>query len=252
MTEQRRLDADSAVPSPRPIPDLGFFAPGGGQSTQFSAPSPASVPSQFGAPSALTAPPSQFGAPSPFGGPGVTAPRTPPGGRTSRSPWLVVAAAGALLGLLALVIGGRFAWSQFVADPVLPHTLLGLPRLQGAEVDAQMAAMSAEMRDELSDGSKVEVGIYTDGQGTGYVVMAIRGGSRPGSGDDSDDFSGWTKSEHDGVQCQSSPPTAAAGLGATLCIEGFFRRAVAVFALGLVPPDPATVARATSEAWDAQ
>lgn len=38
----------------------------------------------------------------------------------------------------------------------------------------------------------------------------------------------------------------------TVCIRGQWRRAVAVFGVALTPPDPATVARATAEAWDAQ
>ena len=65
-------------------------------------------------------------------------------------------------------------------------------------------------------------------------------------------FASWTKTEQDGTACYSKPAQAAAGVGATMCMNGFWRRGVIVLGMGLTAPDPATVARATNEAWDAQ
>ena len=49
-------------------------------------------------------------------------------------------------------------------------------------------------------GSAAKVALYSDGQGTGYMLFAVRGGSESaGSGSGDDPFAGWTKSEQDGT-----------------------------------------------------
>lgn len=261
MTEhdQQAADRTDEVPVPRgPVPDLGFFAgsppprDGGGPF--------GGAPSQFGgAPSQFGGAPSQFGtAPAPFGSPGPAfpAPPAPPpvgaprAGGASSTVKLVVGGVAVVL-LLVAVFGGRFAWQQFVADPVAPDTLMGMPRIAGAS-DALLRGAQDGLTSELSSGSAVEVALYTNGQGSGYMLFAVRGGSRPGSGDSSDPLNGWTESERDGVSCFSKPAQVAAGIGVTMCMKGFWRRGVIVMGMGLTPPDPGVVARATNEAWDAQ
>lgn len=251
------------LPAPRgPVPDLGFFAgpppprdPGafGGAPPQFGG----SAPSQFGGA------PSQFGAPaaSQFGG---TVGTLPPPGPAALAPargigptWKIAAAGAALVLLVGIFFGGRFGWQQFMADPVTPDTLMGMPRVTDASADQLLQGAQDGLADELSSGSAAKVALYSDGQGVGYILFAVRGGSRPGSGGSSpssgdDPFAGWTESEEDGTRCYSQPAQVAAGLGVTMCIHGFWRRAVFVMGMGLTPPDPAVVARATDEAWDAQ
>ena len=85
--------------------------------------------------------------------------------------------------------------------------------------------------------------------------MALRGGEKPGFGDDGDDVdwtAGWAESTHDGARCYTQGAQSGAGVGVTFCMRGFFRRAVVVMGFGLAAPDPATVARGTGEAWRAQ
>ena len=291
MTEQDRprdapaADSAAPVPPPRPVPDLGFFAgapqpraPGGA----FAGPAPASdgqfgtfgataaPPSQFGGAAAPTeggqfgtfggapAPTGQFGAPgSPFGAPAAAFPGPPGpppgarvgGGSTTR---LVVAGVAVVLLLVAL-LGGRFAWQQFVADPVLPDTLGGMPRLAGAESASELSTMQQGVTDELASGGTAKVGLYSDGQGSGYVLVAVRGGSDstdPGS--EPDVLATWSRSEQHGTTCYTKPAQAAEGLGVTMCMQGFWRRGVLVLGMGLTAPDPALVAQVTDEAWDAQ
>ncbi len=153
--------------------------------------------------------------------------------------------------LTGLVLGGRFGWQQFVADPVVPDTLLGMPRV-GDVSDEEIKNIQDGLSDELSTGSAAKVALYSDGQGTGYMLFAVRGGSSTSSGSGDDAFASWTKTEQDGTACYSKPAQAAAGVGATMCMNGFWRRGVIVLGMGLTAPDPATVARATNEAWDAQ
>jgi len=273
VTEQDRRHAappaEPAAPVPppaaRPVPDLGFFAgapqprDGGGFGASFGGATPA-PPSQFGqfgasAPTGrLDDPGSPFGAPAPAfpGPPGPPGP--PPGARggTGSTTKLVVGGVAVLL-LLVAVLGGRFAWQQFVADPVLPETLGGMPRLAGAEADAELSGMQQGVTDELASGGTAKVGLYTDGQGTGYVLVAVRGGSAstdPGS--EPDILATWTKTEQDGTTCYTTPAQAAEGVGVTMCVQGFWRRAVLVMGMAVSPPDPAVVAQVTEEAWDAQ
>ena len=270
-------DPATSVPPARPVPDLGFFAgapqprdggafggsvapASGGQFGAFGAPAP---PSQFGG-----APTDQFGqfgtaapglgAPgSPFGAPGPALPGlpgSPPGARAGvgSTTKLVVAGVAVLL-LLVAVLGGRFAWQQFVADPVLPDTLGGMPRLAGAETDPDLSTMQQGVTDELAEGGTAKVGLYSDGQGTGYVLVAVRGGSDSTDPESEPEIlATWTKSEQDGTTCYTKPAQAAEGLGVTLCVEGFWRRAVLVLGMGLAAPDPGVVAQVTDEAWDAQ
>lgn len=247
-----------------PVPDLGFFAaPGqatGGSSvggSSFGGPPPQPEQSRFGGPPAAPtspfAPPaaSQFGG-GQFGGAAPPVATPPPPAPKSSSGWKIAAAAVAAVLLIGGVFGGRFAWQQFVADPVLPETLLGMPRFADPTVETAMRGAQDQMLDELAAGSEAEIGIYTDGQGTAYVLIALRGGEKSGSsGDDIDATEGWAETTHGDVTCQTSPPTAELG-GGSMCVRGFWRRGVAVMGFGQTPPDPATVARATDEAWAAQ
>ena len=185
----------------------------------------------------------------PFRSPPQAAAPVPP--RRGVSPWLLFGVIGVGLGLVAALFIGRFAWQQFAQTPVVPDTLMGMPRLVGAEIDEQVEAIRREVGQDLTAGSATRVGLYTDGQGTGYVVMALRGGARPGRADDAD-MTGWTQSQQDGATCWSQSATVPGGVAVSYCVRGFFRRSVAVFAVGATPPDPFVVAQATREVWDAQ
>ena len=140
-----------------------------------------------------------------------------------------------------------------MADQVLPDTLGGMPRIAGAEADAELAGMQQGVAGDLASGGSAKLALYTDGRGTGYVLIAVRGGSsRPGSGSDADALASWSKSEQGGTTCYSKSAQAAEGVGVTMCLQGFWRRAVVVLVMGVTPPDPAVVAQATEEALDAQ
>jgi hypothetical protein len=264
VTEQDRQHAApsaepaAAVPPPRPVPDLGFFA-GAPQPRDggFGAAPPATG-DQFGQFGGAAPPTSHFGGPaSPFGAPapvfpGAPAPAPGAGTGTGSATKLVVAGVGVVL-LLVAVFGGRFAWQQFVADPVLPDTLGGMPRFAGAEADADLSGMQHGVTDELASGGTAQVGLYTDGQGSGYVLVAVRGGSASTDPDsDPDVLATWTRSEQSGTTCYTKPAQAAEGVGVTMCVQGLWRRAVLVMGMGLTPPDPAVVAQVTEEAWGAQ
>jgi hypothetical protein len=114
--------------------------------------------------------------------------------------------------------------------------------------------MQDSVGSELTKGSKVEAALYADGLGNGYLLVAVRGGSRPGSSSGDDPMAGWTKTESDGATCWSSPSTATgtADFSATMCMRGFWRRAVMVMGFSAYPLDASRVARAAGEAWDAQ
>jgi hypothetical protein len=167
--------------------------------------------------------------------------------------------AAAVVVLIGLVLGGRFGWQQFVAHPVTPDTLMGMPKVAGPAGDDVAAEFRSSTAPELATGSSSEVAFYTDGRGVGYILVAVRGGGgRPsGSGDASgaestDPFAGWTKSTVDGTTCYSKPAQNAAGAGVTFCARSLWRRAVVVLGIADAPPDPIAVTRATNEAWDAQ
>jgi hypothetical protein len=285
MPEQTRDSTAPAPPAPpaRPVPDLGFFAgapapsagafgaPGATSSFGTPAAAPFGTPqaAPFGAPTS-----SQFGqpGPAPFGSPaGPFASGPAPVGSTSvprpgsgAGPgWKLAAAGGAVIVLVALVLVGRFGWQQFLADPVAPDTLMGMPKVGGADTDAMAAQLADGFGEELGSGSKTAIAMYSDGLGSGYVLAALRGGSGSSSsgndsgtssapGDEEEPFAGWAKTTMDGVDCYSQPAQAAGGMGTTVCMRDLWRRAVVVFGVASVPPDPATVARATNEAWDAQ
>ena len=267
MTDQDRqhaappADPAAPVPPPRPVRDLGFFAApqprdGGSFGGSFGGAAPV-APSQFGG--AAPAAGGQFGTfgDAPFGAPAPAytgPPGPPPGARRGTGPTTKVVVAGvAVLVLLLAVFGGRFGWQQFVADPVLPDTLGDMPRLAGAKSDAELGGMQQGVTDQLAAGGTAKVGFYSDGLGSGYLLFAVRGGSDstdPGS--EPDLLAGWTKTEQDGTTCYTQPAQAAEGVGVTMCVQGFWRRAVLVLGLAATPPDPATVATVTAEAWDAQ
>ena len=158
--------------------------------------------------------------------------------------------------LVAVVLGGRFGWQQFVAEPVLPDRLAGMPRVTGPAADQATAQMEDQVGGLLSAGSKTKVGLYTYGRGIGYLVVAVRGGVKSGSGgsgDGADATAGWTRTEVNGATCMSqSEPSAQGPVGTTFCTRGFWRRAVIVYGFSTLLPQPAAVADATAEAWDAQ
>jgi hypothetical protein len=263
VTDQSQDTRHEGAEPPRPpIPDLGFFAgaptpsggaPGFGGSPPVGASSPFGTPaaSPFGTPAA-----SPFGTPAPFD---TSAPWAGTGQQPgARSGWsgrakALVAAAGVIV-LVAAVLGGRFGWQQFFADPVTPDTLMGMPKVTGAGTDEMAEQMRDQLGDELSSGSKAEVALYTNGQGMGLLLFAIRGSDRPGasSGDGKDPFAGWTKSEVGDTVCYSQQAPTPTGIGTTLCTRTFWRRAVIVVGLSTPSLTAQSVAQATDEAWDAQ
>jgi len=255
-----RTPEDAAV---RPVPDLGFFAgaPAGGSGSSFGGGGGSAPPSAFGG----TPTSNQFGsapAVTPFGtapfGTAFGAPgqriAPPAAGRGSVSSTTKIVAGVVGLVLLAVsVFGGRFVWRHFFADPVLPQTLMGAPRLVDASVEAGLREAQDSVGAELTAGSEAKVALYTDGQGLGYMLFALRGSDRPGNGGEGDSATaGWAESKHGNIACFQKPAQADTGLGVTFCVRGFFRRAVVVMAFGLTPPEPAMVARGTEEAWAAQ
>ena len=269
MTDQTQDSRREGAEPPRPpIPDLGFFAgspaPSGG-SPVFGGSPVGAAPSQFGTPAAppVGAPagpalgtPAPFGSPAPFdtAPPWAATGAQPGGGRGwSGRTTALVAAAGVIV-LVAVALGGRLGWQQFVADPVLPDRLAGMPRVTGPAADQATAQMEAQVGEQLSAGSKTRVALYTYGRGIGYLVVAVRGGVRSGSGGDGpDSTAGWTKTEVNGASCMSkSQPSAQGPVGTTFCTRGFWRRAVIVYGFSTLLPEPAAVADATAEAWDAQ
>ena len=170
--------------------------------------------------------------------------------------------------LLALLIGlvliagsvaaGRFGWRQFVADPVVPDTLQGMPRITDPAFEAGTRSIQDSVKKDLTAGSKAEIGLYSDGQGLGYMLFALRGSSQPGQGDGGDDeLKNAVKTTHGDVECYAMPSEPGSAVAATMCMRSFWRRAVLVMAFsdarpGFPPPDPKMVARATDEAWNAQ
>lgn len=266
MTEQ----ATPEGATPRPVPDLGFFAgapTGGGSSfgsgsgavpagyggaptsNQFGS---APAAHQFGSAPAVT----PFGtapAGTAFGAPGQRLAPPAAGRRSANATTKVVAGVVGLVLLAVAVFGGRFVWRHFFADPTLPETLMGAPRLVDASIEAGLREAQESVGAELTAGSEAKVALYTDGQGLGYMLFALRGSDRPGKGGEGDSApAGWAESKHGNIACFQQPAQADTGLGVTFCVRGFFRRAVVVMAFGLTPPDPAMVARGTEEAWAAQ
>jgi hypothetical protein len=164
------------------------------------------------------------------------------------------AAVAAVVVLIGMVLVGRFGWQQYVADPVAPDTLIGMPKVTSTGT----VEITRQLRDglgaELSSGSKAEVAMYSNGQGSGLMLLAIRGSDRPGgsSGDDTDPFAGWDKSHVDGATCYSRSAQPTVVVGTTVCTRTLWRRAVIVLGVSASPLAPDSVARATNEAWDAQ
>jgi hypothetical protein len=250
------MTEDSTPETPRPVPDLGFYAgpvgPGGPDAGVGSA--------QFGtAPQFSTAPlvgiAPQFGTGPQFGEPVLAAAASPQTSTPTRSFGPATKAVAVLLAVVVLVggfFGGRFFWQQFVAAPVVPDTLLGLPRLADAGADAQLDTMRDGLMSELGVGSEAKLALYSDGGGVGYLVASMRGGGGPADESNDSLVKSWTRTEHDGATCFSTAAQPQLGLGVTFCYRAFWRRGVVVMGFGLVPPEPATVAQATNEAWDAQ
>ncbi|MEP6760097.1 MAG: hypothetical protein ABJA93_01870 [Sporichthyaceae bacterium] len=254
--------------TPRPIPDLGFFAgpvqargdssfgappnasgprPGGGQfgsapgASQFGA---APSASQFG-----TAPASTFGTPSALAPSYGAGPAGPPA-RSVSSPVKVVAIVVGLLLIVGSGTAGRFGWRHFLADPAVPDTLQGMPRLTGPSADAAISQSQDSIGKFLTSGSKAKVALYSNGAGSGFLLFAVRGSSRPGQ--DTSESKGEKESTYGDVHCSTdtlATGAAEAGGAATICVRTFFRRGVIVLGFG---SDAITVAAATAEAWKAQ
>jgi hypothetical protein len=239
---------------PRPIPDLGYFAgPAKPRGTSSFGSVPAQRPNGSPAPSRFTTPGvNQFG----------TAPTAPPFGTPQRQdPWgagppgAAKSSMSSSAKVIALVIGlvliagsvtvGRFGWRHLVADPVVPDTLQGMPRLTDPTADAAIRESQASIGKELTAGSKVKAALYTSGSGSGFLLFALRGSSR--SGQDTGDLKRATETTYGDVHCYTN--LLQTGTVATVCMRWFFRRAVIVMGFG---SDPVTVAKATDEAWKAQ
>jgi hypothetical protein len=259
---QQRFGADEPAPQPTtgPVPDLGFYA-GPAPAGQFGGPNPSpagpSGSSAFGQASNPfgAAPINQFrAAPAPFGSPAAFGAGSPPvaaaSSGSSGSTWKIVAGVGTAVLLIVAIFGGQFAWQQFVADPVLPETLGGMPRVSGPEADLLLGGVENLADEELSAGSEVKAALYSTGAGQGYILFAVRGSGGTDGADDG--LPGWTTSEVDGLECRSIAAQAPVGMGVTACAEGKWRRGVLVMAMGTSAPDPAVVAAATHEAWRAQ
>ena len=242
---------------PRPIPDLGFFAgPAKPRGISSFGTAPPQAPSSSPAPSRFSPPTvNQFGrataAPPLVGDPWGAGPPGAAKSSLSISPGKVVALVLALILIAGSVTVGRFGWRHFVSDPVVPATLQGMPRITDPSFEAGTQALQDSVKKDLTDGSKAEVGLYSDGQGLGYMLFALRGSSRPGQGDD-DELKDAPKTTLGNVECYSIPSAPGDGVAATMCMRAFYRRAVLVIAFGVVLPDPVMVAKATDEAWDAQ
>jgi hypothetical protein len=241
--------------TPRPIPDLGFFAgPAKPRGISSFGSAPAQPPSSAPAPSRFTTPSvNQFGtAPTAtqFGTPQRLDPwgAGPPGAaKTSMSSSVkVVALVIGLVLIAGSVTVGRFGWRHFVADPVVPDTLQGMPQLHDPAADAVIRESQASMGKELTTGSKVNAALYANGAGAGYLLFALRGSSRPGP--DDSELKDATQSTYGDVHCFTNP-LETGGAAATICMRSFYRRAVVVMGFGA---DAAAVARATDEAWKAQ
>jgi hypothetical protein len=150
------------------------------------------------------------------------------------------------------VTAGRFGWRHFVADPVVPDTLQGMPRITDPSFEAGTRALQDGVKKDLTAGSKAEVGLYSDGKGVGYMLFALRGSSRPGQGNGDDELKNAPKRTFGDVECYTIPSAPGSGVAATMCMRSFYRRAVLVMAFGVTSPDPVMVASATDEAWKAQ
>lgn len=243
---------------PRPIPDLGFFAgpPTRGSSTFGGArPTPPIGPpatGQFGAAPVNqfgTAPASTFGTPSALVPSYGAGPAGPPA-RSASSTLKVVALVVGLVLIAGSVTAGRFGWHHFVADPVLPDTLQGMPRLIDPSSETVMRAAQDDVGKNLTAGSKAKVALYSSSQGLGYMLFALRGSSKPQKSND--DLKDAATTTYGDVVCYAMPTEAGTAFAATMCMRSFYRRTVVVLAFGVTAPDPVTVAAVTDEAWQAQ
>jgi hypothetical protein len=231
------------VASPSNSPPAGNRFDGAAGNQFGGAPAPV-----FGAPAPV------FGAPAPvFGSPArVDAWRAGPPGRANRSMSSAVKVVAIVVGLVLVagsVMAGQFGWRHFAATPALPDTLQGMPQVTDPATQAGLAEVQQRMSETLTKGSEVKAGLYSSGNGTGYIVLSMRGGSGPD--EDSDDLADAAQTTFGKVECFEMPTQAGLGDVPTLCVRAFFRRAVAVLVIGASPP-AATVAQATDEAWAAQ
>jgi hypothetical protein len=199
-----------------------------------------------------------FGAPAPvFGAPSTAADawRAGPTGAAKRSTSSSVKVVAVVVGLVLVagsVTAGRFGWRHFAAEPVVPDTLQGMPRITDPSFEAGAQALQDGVTKDLTAGSKAEVALYSDGKGLGYMLFALRGSSRPGQGNGDDELKDAAKTTHGDVQCYAMPTAPGDAVAATMCMRAFYRRAVLVLAFGVTSPAPALVASATEEAWKAQ
>jgi hypothetical protein len=212
VTEQPTPTGPAA---PRPVPDLGFFAPVGPVRSQQPPPTQHAVPpNQFAPPpSQFAAPPSPFAAPpSPFGAPLVTPFGTaPPAYATYPAVQQRGGIPGWLIALIAVVVGfviiavlaavaipvfldqrakATAAGSTIPEAPaiVLPATVEGLSRSTDPEVQARMQSLLRGLPSAVSDGQGA---IYTDGSAHTIVLMSARFAHRVGPAEMSNVMAGF-------------------------------------------------------------
>jgi hypothetical protein len=262
--------------TPRPIPDLGFFAGAAkprGSSSFGSAPAKATssspAPSRFSTPSVNqfgSPPPApQFGGPpaaAPFDGPPPAPPFGPPGqvnapGGFPQQPyaygppkrrglpvWAIVAIAVPIafigIGILAAIAIPVFLNAR--STPVAPAQLGGLSMSTDPQMNGAVTAISNELAKD-GPGVKREIAGYGTLSG-GYVLMAFN--ARLDTDKEFRDLGASGAWQNFGdVQCATS------GDGHTnVCLHTSLRGAVEVAAFG--PVDLTTLARVTDEAWAAQ
>jgi hypothetical protein len=244
--------------TPRPIPDLGFFAgpakPRGSSSfggapapppSGSPAPSRFSAPSvnQFGSPPAAPqfAPPVQFNAPGGF-------PQQPyaygPPKRGGLPVWAIVAICVPLafigIGILAAIAIPVFLNSR--SAPVAPAQLGGLSQSTDPQMNRAVESISRELGKD-APGVKTEIAGYGTLTG-GYVLLAFSTRVDP-DGEFRDLGATGTWQIFGDVQCATS-----ANGDTSMCMHTSLRGAVEVATFGTV--DLAKLAVVTDEAWAAQ
>jgi hypothetical protein len=241
--------------TPRPIPDLGFFAGPAlphGISSFGSAPAqpPSSppAPSRFSTPSVNqfgTAPTAPFGPPPQVYGPGGYPPQPyGPPKRGGLPVWAIVAicvpTVFIVLGILAAIAIPVFL--NVRNTPVAPDQLGGLSASTDPQMNRTVEAISKGLANDAK-GVKTEVAGYGTLSG-GYVLLAFSTRVDP-DGEFRDLGATGTWQIFGDVQCATS-----ANGDTSMCMHTSLRGAVEVATFGTV--DLAKLAVVTDEAWAAQ